>query len=204
MIPRILHQIWLGPGRLPKEWSDQWRAMHPGWEYWLWDERTLPRMQPAFALYMEAADWPGAADVARVEVLARYGGVYADIDSECLRSFARAPFMAAGFFAGYSLPVRNRPGRVANGVMGGVCRHPVLTDYRASIARLNRYRPAWDTVGGTLLTAVVDRHRTADVLILPAGTFYPEGRRGVRADDGAVAYTRHFWSSSPRPIAAYP
>lgn len=208
VIPHTLHQIWLGSGKVPQAWSDAWQAMHPTWEYRLWDEdalRALPMHNAdVFAHYAGQGDWPGAADVARVEVLTALGGVYADIDSRCLVSFDGAPFMAFGFFAGLTLPLRYQPGRVGNGVIGGEAGHPVLIDYRRSIASLGRYEPAWDTVGGTLLTAVLSRHRTPDVLILPAGTFYPRGRRGERAIDDATPYTTHFWASSPHPIERYP
>lgn len=35
-IPRIIHQIWLGPREIPancREWMKTWKALHPTWGY---------------------------------------------------------------------------------------------------------------------------------------------------------------------------
>lgn len=209
MIPRTLHFVWLGPRPLPTVWLRAWRAKHLDWEHRVWHEadiRALPlRNRRVFDAYMARPHYPGAADVARVEILLRCGGVYTDIDSEPLRSLDGAPFLEAGFFAGYTLPVPGRPGRVGNGTMGATAGHPVLEDYAGAIDRQARIWPAWDTTGGTLLTEVLGRHRDdPTVQILPAGTFYPRGRRGDRANDGAVAYVQHYWASSPGALQSYP
>src|SRR5678816_3533579 len=97
MVPRSLHQIWLGPRPVPVNWTEQWHIKHPRWKYRLWREADIARLglrnQAAYDLYMEAGTWYGAADVARVEILHRFGGVYLDADSEPTRSWEGAPFM---------------------------------------------------------------------------------------------------------------
>jgi mannosyltransferase OCH1-like enzyme len=209
MIPRTLHFIWLGPRKLPVEWLRAWRAKHLDWEHRVWNEadiRALPlRNRRVFDAYLARPHYPGAADVARVEILLACGGVYTDIDSEPLRSLEGAPFMDAGFFVARTLPVKGHPGRVGNGTMGAERGHPVLVDYAEAIDRQSNIWPAWDTSGGTLLTEVLGRHADdPTVRILPAGSFYPRGRHGERANDGSIAYIQHFWASSPRAIRAYP
>ena len=197
MIPHVLHQIWIGPRPAPTAWLDAWRAMHPGWEHLLWDEaaiRSLPLANAAaFDAYLARPHYPGAADVARVEILLSRGGVYTDADSKPVRPFDGAPFMAAGFFA-----ARYATGRVGNGTLGAVAGHPVLADYRESIGQAPRLWPAWNTIGGALLTEVVARHAgDPTVVVLPTGTFYGAGRHGQVVRDGSVPYVRHFWASSP-------
>ena len=47
LIPRILHQIWLGGSPIPEEFlefSAGWRRAHPQWDYRLWTDRRLPRL----------------------------------------------------------------------------------------------------------------------------------------------------------------
>lgn len=195
---------------MPSAWAARWHALNPDWEQRIWDEAEIrPLLSRAnarvFDAYLARGHFPGAADVARVEILLSAGGVYTDIDSEPLRPFAGAPFLAAGFFAAYTLPVAGRPGRIGNGTMGALAGHPVLVDYAAAISRQARIFPAWDTTGGTLLTEMVARHRDdTSVMILPAGTFYPRGRNGDVANDGSIAYVQHYWSSSPNALRAYP
>lgn len=208
-IPRILHHIWIGPRPVPLAWIEAWRAMHSGWEQRLWDQAAIDalplRNRAVFDDYARRSNWPGAADVARVEILLRSGGVYVDVDSECLLTFEGAPFMAASFFAAYEPGVPARPGRVANGVLGAVAGHPILAGYVAAIGKLKTYQPAWDTVGGTLLTTIVARHASdKGVVILPPRTFYPESHTGEQAPGGEMSYTRHFWASSPGARAGYP
>src|SRR5205807_3001839 len=46
MVPRIIHQIWVGPDPLPGElrgYVDSWKRQHPDWEHRLWTEDSLPR-----------------------------------------------------------------------------------------------------------------------------------------------------------------
>jgi mannosyltransferase OCH1-like enzyme len=116
MIPRTLHQIWIGPRPVPRRWTESWRRLHPEFEYRLWDEAAIDAFGLAnlavYRRYGEAEIYDGAADVARAEILHRFGGVYVDADSEALRPLGEAPIMNAGFFAQYepndSYPVSSR------------------------------------------------------------------------------------------------
>ena len=89
MIPKIIHQIWLGPCPAPKTEMRTWKDRHPGWEYRLWDEEAISRCWPDGLYNQKQFDWMqelcGKADIARYEILHRFGGFYADADSVCLR-----------------------------------------------------------------------------------------------------------------------
>ena len=93
-IPRIIHQVW-DTDRIPRQvlpWMETWSAMNPKWEHWLWslnDVRQLlasqfPELLVLFDSYPHNVF---RADVMRYVVLYVFGGVYADLDSVCLRSF---------------------------------------------------------------------------------------------------------------------
>lgn len=89
-IPKIIHQIWIG-SPLPDKYLPliaSWQEHHPDWEYILWDDAMIE----AFGLvnkeqYDRSTNWGQKADIARYEILYRLGGVYVDIDFECLRPF---------------------------------------------------------------------------------------------------------------------
>lgn len=36
-IPKIIHQIWIGPKPAPSRWMRSWRKKNPDWKYILWD-----------------------------------------------------------------------------------------------------------------------------------------------------------------------
>ena len=97
MIPRIIHHIWIGgdfpepPDRFVAA-SASWDSTHPDWEHRLW---TGPEIESLFAsvrpdllaLYQGLRYWVQKADAARYLILYHHGGVYADFDIVCLRSF---------------------------------------------------------------------------------------------------------------------
>jgi hypothetical protein len=41
MIPKIIHQLWIGPHPCPVEIMHTWKNKHPDYEYILWDERLI-------------------------------------------------------------------------------------------------------------------------------------------------------------------
>src|SRR5439155_22420530 len=88
LIPRILHQIWVGPDPLPEEFAryrETWLQRHPEWEHHLWTENNLPpdlRRPEAYERLRAPAE---RSDILRYEVLWRWGGVYGDADFECHR-----------------------------------------------------------------------------------------------------------------------
>lgn len=201
-IPRRLHQIWLGPKPVPDRWATRWRRRHARWAYRLWREpdidRILPvELRPAWDHFLETGRWHGAADVARVAILLEEGGVYADIDSEPVRAFDRAPFMRGTFFAGLELGTPEDPIRITNGVIGSTPGHPILATYVDLIARAETVEPPWKTVGGGFLTTAVLAHRDLPgVCILPVRTFYPEDKNGIQAAGHATVYTRQYWATT--------
>jgi len=73
-----------------RAFADGWQRLHPDWKYTLWDESTLPALRNQ-DLYDRAAELcPGLegqlrSDIARYELLYRFGGVWVDLDFECLR-----------------------------------------------------------------------------------------------------------------------
>lgn len=91
MIPKIFHQIWINPNspELPDEYRayrDGWLALHPDWDYKLWNLDNLDFTPKRMDLIKSAANYAQMSDVLRYEILLRYGGVYLDTDFECLRN----------------------------------------------------------------------------------------------------------------------
>jgi inositol phosphorylceramide mannosyltransferase catalytic subunit len=123
LIPRIFHQIWLGPEPLPEEYvayQKTWVRHHPGWELRLWVEENLPdrlrRPESAERLRSPAE----RADILRLELLWRFGGVYVDTDLECLRSIEEL-IDNTDFFT-----VLRRSGVVDTFLLGAIAGHPIL------------------------------------------------------------------------------
>lgn len=90
-IPKIIHQIWLGsevPESL-KLLQKTWIQYHidRGWSYKLWTDADIEELGLYNQQYYDASDNYGVkSDILRWEVVYRYGGVYVDMDYECLQA----------------------------------------------------------------------------------------------------------------------
>ena len=91
-IPRIIHQIWDNPEGLSEvlqQVTQSWKEYHPEWEYHLWNKTMIDDFLnmyfPDFIPYYEA--FPHNIQrwyAIRYLILYQYGGLYVDIDYECL------------------------------------------------------------------------------------------------------------------------
>ena len=94
-IPRIIHQTWKDQN-IPialKVLADSWLIHHPGWEYQFWtDDRNRAFIENHFPEFLNIYDGYQyniqRVDAVRYFILFKYGGVYIDLDFECVRSTA--------------------------------------------------------------------------------------------------------------------
>ena len=84
MIPKLLHQIWLGPREIPQhfvDWRNNFYKLHPDWDYRLWtdaDVETLPNEVKSIVNSLTC--FASKSNIVRLYAVWRYGGVYADMD----------------------------------------------------------------------------------------------------------------------------
>lgn len=203
MIPRVLHQIWFGPGgSLPEPFeafAEGWRELHPRWDYVLW--RQCPPDFEVRPLVDEAASYVPArsvgqlrADVLRLELLYRFGGVYVDCDFEP-RKPIDALIGGIGAFAAWE-----RQGVwVNNAIMGSIAGTPflqrLLEGLPASLERHRGRRPNVST-GPQFLTAAYRRSPGA-LRVFDQELFYPYGWDELdRADEEFPrAFAIHRWNN---------
>jgi len=93
VIPKHIHQIWIGPKEPPCVWLDTWRvsfsSLNPGWDYTLWTDEQVQKLQMENReLYDSEQMWQCKADILRLEILWRYGGIYIDADMVSVKSRA--------------------------------------------------------------------------------------------------------------------
>lgn len=124
-IPKIIHWIWLG-SPLPEKYKklqQTWKDANPGWDFILWTDAHVKsfklKNQDAFN---KAINWGEKSDIFRYEILYRYGGVYVDIDFECLRSFDVLNHIC-DFYTG--IAYTSKP-ILYNGLIGAAKNHPIL------------------------------------------------------------------------------
>lgn len=139
-IPKIIHQIWLGPKRLPDyfpRFSQMWRQLHPDWEYRLWTDAEVAHFDFDLRdLYEQSTNWGEKSDILRCEILLKFGGLYIDTDFEALKPFDEL-IAKYDFFAGIEYPhvIResDRVLHVSDALIGTVPAHPILTRWKEHI-----------------------------------------------------------------------
>ena len=207
-IPKVIHQVWAGPDPVPyrlRRHGETWLRHNPGWEHRLWTPAELDGLGMVNqGLYDRAEkvapkDWLRfRADVARLEIIARYGGVYADMDAACLRPLDPLLNERAWF------PTSpNNPDGITQAVFAAEPGHPFLAHLLAAMAanaRRHRGKRIHEMVG----TRFVDREyqRKPDgVTVHPwwmfAGRSIKERERGVKPDLSR-AYINHQYDNTHR------
>ena len=226
MIPKILHQTWKTP-TLPPEWvpfAESWKSFHPGWEYRFWtddDNRALvaseyPDLLGAYDSYPYAIQ---RADLARYCMLHRFGGIYADMDIECLQPLDT-------LIAGQSCFLVREPDSqaaalgealvVSNAFLAAEPGHPFLTAIldalRSERRRAVTHRDVLELTGPLLVTRVFDAHSYLNLSLLDAKVAFSltskesafealrtrqPGHEALRARlVEAGAYAVHYWANT--------
>lgn len=100
MIPKIIHYVWLGGGKLTpsaKRCIDSWKRYMPDWEIKRWDETNFDLNSVRWTKEaVEKRKWSLASDYIRHYVLYKWGGVYMDTDVELYKSLNE--FLVYDFF----------------------------------------------------------------------------------------------------------
>ncbi len=197
MIPKIIHQIWLGPLEPPIDWIDTWRKAHPDWEHRLWSENDFDCPLKGLRQVLLSPTYGGKVDILSYEVLQRFGGIYLDADSICLRPLD-GELLDKDFLIAYENPVA-RPGLIAHGVMGCSPAHSIIDDLIDSISILSPAQMSgfdYVVTGPELITRVMMKHKS--VYVMPSYYFFPYHYTGERCSEAqlAKAYAVQIWGST--------
>lgn len=190
-------------------WRETWRRHHPGWDLRFWTDASLeafirrdwPDFLPVWQGYPQGIM---RADLGRYLLLESFGGVYADLDAECLASF-EALVAEERVVLGYEPPrhaetervkLRGFKAVVGNAVMASPPGHPFWAHLRRLLQQQRGARGVLDATGPFLLTqAVLDWPDPKSLRLLPAAAFNPCDREGRRSRETAPL-ARHHWAGS--------
>ncbi|MFJ3310980.1 glycosyltransferase [Streptomyces sp. NPDC086549] len=217
-IPSLIHQTWKDTD-LPLEWqkwADSWRLHHPDWGYRLWtdaDNRTFlqehyPWFLPVYDGYPEVIM---RADAIRYFLLDHFGGLYVDLDFECLHS-------VSGILEGRELVLGCEPdvhtrlllarqrgfGRiVGNAFIASRPGHPFWAHVHRQLVSAHKLPSTLDATGPFFLTRAIDSAPEPDsITVLGPEVLYPKVSPyatelfGPQEADYDRACAVHHWSDS--------
>ena len=161
-VPKIIHQIWIGPKPAPINLMNTWKEKHPDFEYIFWNEEEFKKRNMVFECQNrinEIEEYCGKTDIMRWEILYRFGGIYVDADSFCVEHID--DFICNKSFAGWENEVK-RNGLIAVGTMGFCVNHDIpkiaiqiIKNNEVSYAKTKRQ--AWQNTGPVLLTNIYNK-----------------------------------------------
>ncbi|KAL4219254.1 hypothetical protein ACF0H5_021836 [Mactra antiquata] len=149
IIPHIIHQSYKREfvphvySRLVKSFVD----LNPKWQYYFWTERSAKRLlmdkyPHLLPVWNKLKDPISRADVLRYVVLYQYGGVYVDLDFECLRPLDRVTYKYSCIIPTepfeHAILRSNQSLVVNNGIMMSRPKHPF---FKQLLNNLIYYKP---------------------------------------------------------------
>ncbi|MGW1801478.1 glycosyltransferase [Streptomyces sp. NPDC001984] len=217
-IPALIHQTWKDTD-VPlkwREWADSWRLRHPDWGYRLWtDADNRAFLQEHYPWFLPVYDgYPEAimrADAIRYFLLDHFGGLYVDLDFECLSP-------VDGILDGHELVLGCEPevhtrlllarqrgfGRiVGNAFIASRPGHPFWAHVHRQLVGAHKLPGPLDVTGPFFLTRAIDSApEPASITVLGPEVLYPEVSPyatelfGPQKADYERAYAVHHWSGS--------
>jgi GT2 family glycosyltransferase len=219
-IPHILHQTWKTQN-IPDDllaYRQSWKDCHPDWTFYLWtdfDNREFIRKQyswflPIYDAYPEAIM---RADAVRYFILHHFGGVYADLDYECLQSMEpllEGKRLVFGLEPEKHLEIdmvreRNLDRIVCNAWMASVPAHPFWDHVHRKLVEYHDQEGVLDATGPFLFTRACQTYpKPEQISFEPARLLYPitseipwvELPEETRQQVLEKAYGIHHWMNS--------
>ena len=144
IIPKVIHQIWFGGNAIPQNYKyylETWKKYHPNWTIKIWTEKEyFAEKFSSMDLFVKARTFAEQSDIARYEILYRYGGLYIDTDIECYTNFDDLHHKY-NFYVNMESPAVNKKRvSILNAMIGSVPNHPIFKQ------SLENIRNNWDKI----------------------------------------------------------
>lgn len=208
-IPKVIHQIWLG-GPLPEAFKKYVKScleihMQGGWAYRLWTDDDIKKLDLYNRDIYDASDSVGVrSDIAKWEIIYKYGGVYLDVDFECLKPLDILHY-TYDFYTSVQ-PLDTQIVQLGAALFGAVPGHPILK-YCIETIKDNAHKKGAPAKTGPIhftrsFYATAGKNGYKDIA-LPASYCYPLGCTQTKMTKDAWvtngAYAVHHWAKSWMP-----
>ena len=205
-VPRILHQVWINDREpaLPepfRAYRDAWQRLHPQWDYFLWNLENIDFELRRPELLPRCTGYAQMADVLRLEVLYRFGGVYVDTDFEPLRPIDQVFDPSSNHF------FCSEDGlAISTGIMGSTRGSPLISRLLDALPEeLGNHAPNIETGPVFVTRQLLSGGFAPDVQVAPTAWFYPYNWDQPHLSSGPFpeAYAVHRWAHSWKVERSY-
>jgi len=204
MIPKIIHQLWIGEKPAPLKAMNSIRDMNDDFEYMFWDENKIDKDLTIHPRYQRKIDqhsaiW-GKADMYRYLILEKYGGIFIDADMVSIEPLDNI-LLNKAFFCWENEGAR--PDLCATSLQGYPPNHIIpqtaikwIMDNNVNIEETKI--DSWILVGPGLLTKTYHTliSDKSVVNILPSYVGLPDHHTGTKYKGHGKVYMSHEWGST--------
>ena len=198
-IPKIIHQLWIGPLPRPDKWMNTWKECNPDWEYKLWTEDEIfsrTWINQAHIDYFNARRmYPGISDVCTYEILHECGGFMIGADAVCLAPIDELFYNDFDAYSVYENE-RCRPGLVSPlhaSKKGGAFAKELID----GLTHVTPNGVPWRTVGNQYMGNMCKQTK-AKIHVFPSHYFNPDHFTGLKYEGTDKIYARQMWGSTLR------
>ncbi len=184
-IPAILHQTWK-TADIPEQfqkYAASWLSLNPGWRHHLWTDQDCrflvrDRYPGLLDLYDSYGSNVNRADVARYLMLHHYGGLYADLDTECLRPLDSLLHGSPQCIIGceprlHAEQLYGRARLACNAVMLSSPGHPFWEHVIAVLIDSAGENSVIETTGPVMLDRALNSYPGHDIMVVADSVFCP-------------------------------
>jgi hypothetical protein len=203
MIPKIIHQMWIGPKPPPTKMIQTWIDKHPDWQHILWTEEAIKAEYPDGMINQKHIDehetWNGKCDIMRYEILHKYGGFFVDADAICINTLDDHFLEHDSFSCFENEELRGQ--LIACGYMGAIKECKLMSlcvdEIKATgdLTQRGTGKMSWETVGPLFFTNVIIKHNYP-ISIYPCHVFIPNHYTGWKYTGTDKSYADQKWGST--------
>lgn len=181
-ILKIIHYCWFGKKEKPdsvKKCIDSWKKFLPDYQLVEWNEDNfnIEKLQYTKEAYV-AKKYAFVSDVARIEALYQYGGIYMDTDVEVLKTFT--PLLDARCILGME-----EKGYVATSFMAFEKEHPLVKQFLNLYENISFLDKNGQIITGTNVAKLTN-------LLIEKG--FVQENRYQELEEGIKIYPKEFFS----------
>jgi len=181
-LPKIIHQIWIGPKKRPDIWMDTVKkfALDFGYEYKLWNDESVSKLKLVNQKYYDNdPTYHGKADMLRYELLYTYGGVFIDADSVITKPQQLNELLEAfNTDAGFGFEIDNV--LVCQGVCMSIPNSLFMKLCIDEIPKRDFKQLPWIATGPRLITELLIRNKDIPITLYKSTVFYPRRWHGIQ------------------------
>ena len=189
LIPKIIHQIWIGPNKIPKIWTDTITnfCTKYNYQYMLWDDNAVNNFTLTNKIYYDIEKtYNGKSDILRYEILYNYGGIYIDADCIILKEDMFQDLINNFNNSNYNIAFGYEKDNVliTGSVIISTINSSFIKECIDKVKTRDFTKLAWKSIGPQLITDIYNELcDKKDICVYPSTVFYPIRWHGIKTID---------------------